>query len=213
MAKRLRERDIEDLLAALEDGDVSEDGLDDENDDEEEFYNDAREIMEDLLGEDFANDDEASDEPTPEVGQVSEGSDPPLIEDEQDIQFDKRKLIWKIGNLSYDETSIAHEPNPTDENILDLDTPYKCSSHFFTPDFLQKIANETNLYSLCGRIGIWNEKFGYDPVKTVMPVNKFEQIRSLLHFNDNTKHLPKEHPDHDNCTEVQYAYGRSGPYG
>lgn len=73
MAKRLQERDIEDLLAALEDGNVSEDGSDDENDDEEGFYNDARKIMEDLQEEDFANYDcEIIDEPTPEVGHVAE---------------------------------------------------------------------------------------------------------------------------------------------
>lgn len=149
-------------------------------------------------------------------------SDPPLIEDEQDVQhFDKRKLIWKIGNLSYDKTTIAHEPNPTDEKLLDLDTPYKCFSNFFTPEFLQKIANETSLYSclyIKKFVGIlifmsvehfpsersyWNEKFGYDPVKTVMPVNKFELIRSLLHFNDNMKHLPKEHPDHDRLHKIR----------
>lgn len=49
----------------------------------------------------------------------------------------------------------------------------------------------------------WNKKFGYDPVKTVMPVNKFELIRSLLHFNDNMKHLPKEHPDHDRLHKIR----------
>ncbi|KAL0830013.1 hypothetical protein ABMA28_003471 [Loxostege sticticalis] len=49
----------------------------------------------------------------------------------------------------------------------------------------------------------WNEKFDYDPVKTVMPVNKFELIRSLLHHNNNTKHLTKEHPDHDRLHKIR----------
>ncbi|CAG9568450.1 unnamed protein product [Danaus chrysippus] len=123
MAKRLQKRDIDDLLAVLRDSDVFGDWLDHDNDDEEGFFNNAREIMGDLQGEDIANDDETCDEPTPEVGQVSEDSDQPHIDDEQDIQFDKRKLIWKIGDLSYHKTAIAHEPNPTDENILDLDIP------------------------------------------------------------------------------------------
>lgn len=43
----------------------------------------------------------------------------------------------------------------------------------------------------------WHSKFGYDPVKSAMPVNRIEMIRSYLHFNDNNKHLPRDHSDHD----------------
>lgn len=53
-------------MAALEDGNISEDGLDDENDDEDVFYNDAREIMEDLL-DDVTNDRDTNEANTSEV--------------------------------------------------------------------------------------------------------------------------------------------------
>ncbi|XP_063384488.1 piggyBac transposable element-derived protein 3-like [Cydia fagiglandana] len=236
MAKRLQDRDIEQLLAALEDGNVSEDGLDDENDDEDLFYTDAREILRDLLDEEaFDGSRGTHEERTADTEQ--DDSDPPLVEDRHDNQhFDKRKLIWKVGHMSYDETKITPDSDiieSTDRTIQDLDTPYQCFNYFFTPDFLQQISDESNLYS-CQKdparsqnitpkdvqqfIGIilfmsvqqfpsvrayWHEKYGYEPVKSVMPVNKFERIRSLLHFNDNTKHLTREHPDHDRLHKIR----------
>ena len=38
MARKLADRDIIQLLAALEDGNISDDGLEDENEDEEAFF-------------------------------------------------------------------------------------------------------------------------------------------------------------------------------
>lgn len=36
-----------------------------------------------------------------------------------------------------------------------------------------------------------------------MPVNKFEKIRRVLHFDDNSKHLPVDHPDHDKLHKLR----------
>ncbi|CAG9568449.1 unnamed protein product [Danaus chrysippus] len=118
----ITKRDIDDLLAVLKDSDVFEDGLDHDNDDEEGFFNKAREIMEDLQGEDIANDDETCDELTPEVGQVSEDSGQPHIDDEQDIQFDKRKLIWKIGLVLFVSVHCQNDSLPAAEKC----DPEKC---------------------------------------------------------------------------------------
>lgn len=49
----------------------------------------------------------------------------------------------------------------------------------------------------------WNTKFGYAPIKEVMPVNRFEKIRRILHFNDNDKHLPVTHPQHDKLHKLR----------
>lgn len=239
MSREVADRDIEQLLAALEDGNISEDGLEDEGEDEETFFANAREIIRELEDEDV----EDHEDPT--------YSDPPLVQDqpgpsseiiislpmqeghEHYVEFDKRKLIWKKDNLLYDESKITHQPSTTDSAITELDTPYKCFLHYFTPEFFQKIVDETNLYAVQKNpsisftisvgelkkfIGIllymsvehfpsvrsyWHSKFGYDPVKSVMPVNRFEIIRSYLHFNDNNKHLPRDNSDHDRLHKIR----------
>lgn len=48
----------------------------------------------------------------------------------------------------YDESKLIHQPSTTDSAITELDTPYKCYLHYFTPEFLQKIVDETNLYAV-----------------------------------------------------------------
>ncbi|CAH2102653.1 unnamed protein product [Euphydryas editha] len=235
MSRRLQERDIEELLAALENGDMSDDGLEDENEDEDVFYPNSREILEELTGEDEEAEDE---ETTSQEVDPHQDSDPVLVEDASQegslkFVFDKRRLIWKLEHLTYDDNKIAYEHTACEPDIADLDTPYRCFLHYFSPDFLQKISDETNLYckqtnpsnpfSITAMevkkfIGIllfmsvehfpsvrsyWNEKFGYEPIKKVMPVNRFEMIRSFLHFNNNENHLPPEHPNHDRLYKLR----------
>lgn len=101
MSRRVADRDIEQLLAALEDGNISEDGLEDDSEDEETFFENAREMIREL------EDEEAEDHEDPTY------SDPPLVQDlpgpssevifslpmqegqASYVEFDKRKLIWK----------------------------------------------------------------------------------------------------------------------
>lgn len=49
----------------------------------------------------------------------------------------------------------------------------------------------------------WNVDIGYDTVRNVMPINKFEKIRLYIHFNDNVKHLPKVDPNHDRLHKLR----------
>ncbi|GBP08871.1 hypothetical protein EVAR_78267_1 [Eumeta japonica] len=65
---QLADRDIVQLLAALEDGNISEDGLEDESEDKETFYTNAREIIREL------EDENAEDHEDPAY------SDPPLVQ-------------------------------------------------------------------------------------------------------------------------------------
>ncbi|CAB3231930.1 unnamed protein product [Arctia plantaginis] len=101
MSRKVADKDIEQLLTALEDGNISEDGLEDESEDEETFFANAREIVQEL------EDEDAEDHEDPTY------SDPPLVQDlpgpssqifislpmqeghQQYVEFDKRKLIWK----------------------------------------------------------------------------------------------------------------------
>ncbi|XP_060806107.1 piggyBac transposable element-derived protein 3-like [Amyelois transitella] len=49
----------------------------------------------------------------------------------------------------------------------------------------------------------WSNTVGFQPIKDIMTVNRFETIRRFLHFNNNEKHLPKEHPQHDRLHKIR----------
>ncbi|CAH2047229.1 unnamed protein product, partial [Iphiclides podalirius] len=69
MSRKVADREIEQLLATLEDGNISEDGLEDESEDEETFFANAREMIRELEDEDA----EHHEDPT--------YCDPPLVQD------------------------------------------------------------------------------------------------------------------------------------
>ena len=50
----------------------------------------------------------------------------------------------------------------------------------------------------------WSKVVGNSLIMETLPVNKFEKIRSFLHFNDNSKMIPKTHPDHDRVFKIRY---------
>ncbi|GBP51058.1 PiggyBac transposable element-derived protein 1 [Eumeta japonica] len=141
MSRKLADRDIEQLLAALEDGNVSEDGLEDESEDNETFFAYAREIIQEK------EDEDAEDHEDPTY------SDPPLVQ---------------------------NFPGSSSEIIFSLS--------------MQEVEHVRSY---------WHSKFGYDPVRSTMPVNRFEMIRSYLHFNDNNKHHPRDHSDHDRLHKIR----------
>ncbi|XP_050553076.1 piggyBac transposable element-derived protein 3-like [Spodoptera frugiperda] len=199
--RQVNDDDIEKILRELEDGNVSEDGLEDEDDDEENFYANAQQLVQDLVSDDMEDLVPESEDPIPH-----DEDDPPLVQDADPgpssgasifNSFDKRQIIWKTGSMTFDESKIIHEPTSTlDTAIADLDTPYKCFLHNFTPDFLEKI----HFQSVRSH---WHDKFGYPPIKATLSINRFEAIRSVLHFNNNEHHLPKEHPDHDRLHNIR----------
>lgn len=43
----------------------------------------------------------------------------------------------------------------------------------------------------------WSDINGFHEIKETMGINRFEKIREMLHFNDNSKVLPKHHEDYD----------------
>lgn len=112
-------------------------------------------------------------------------------------------------------------------HILDLETAFQFFTYFFENCLLEKIVTESNKYAtqnnpnfsdpltileLRKYVGIliytsvyhypsirsyWASNVRFDPIANSMTINRFEKIRQILHFNDNTEHLPSEHPDHD----------------
>lgn len=49
----------------------------------------------------------------------------------------------------------------------------------------------------------WSPKFGYDPICSIMPLNKFEKIKLSLHFNNNELHKLVGHPVHDRLHKIR----------
>lgn len=49
----------------------------------------------------------------------------------------------------------------------------------------------------------WNTKHGFQAIKETMPVNRFEKIRRILHFNDNDTHRPVNDPNHDRLHKLR----------
>lgn len=117
--------------------------------------------------------------------------------------------------------------------IKNLQTPLEFFKYFFDDELLQKILFESIRYSsekninkplkisiedLKKFIGIlvmmsivhlpnsrsyWNETIGNKLIQNTMSVNKFEEIRKNLHFNDNQRMLPADHPNHDRLFKIR----------
>lgn len=49
----------------------------------------------------------------------------------------------------------------------------------------------------------WSTKFGFAPISGTMSLNRFEKIRSFIHFNDNDRHFPTSHPNHDRLHKLR----------
>lgn len=238
----MKDRDIEAYLSQLEDGWLSEDGLDNEDSDDE--YRDADEIIR-VLQEENDNDDvedESADIDPPLVEEVTtEDQEPSHSSSSSNFQssssyflFDKRNLIWKKRNLVYDADKITFlGSSAAPDEISHLETPYQCFNHFITKDFMNRLVEQTNLYIIQSNpnssitfteydlykfFGIllymsvqkfpstrsyWSPKFGYDPISSTMPLNKFEKIKLSLHFNNNELHKPIAHPEHDRLFKIR----------
>uniref|UniRef100_A0A1B0A8N8 PiggyBac transposable element-derived protein domain-containing protein n=1 Tax=Glossina pallidipes TaxID=7398 RepID=A0A1B0A8N8_GLOPL len=119
MSKRLKDKDVEDLLAGLENGDISEDeeGVDDLN--EFDYYPDVQDLMKQF--EDNNDDEEEQDNenlPLPLLGVTA---------------WSQRsgELIWKKRNPQYSEESINFTGN-TDLplRLAALETPFQFFAEF-----------------------------------------------------------------------------------
>ena len=141
----MNDRDIEDYLSKLQDGWLSEDGLDDQDSDDEN--RDADEVIRVLQEENDDDDDdvdETADIDPPLVDQEPYQSPHPLTSSNlhcsSSFAFDKRSLIWKKRNLVYDTDKITFLGSSTASGSLShLETPYQCFNHFITEDFIKTL--------------------------------------------------------------------------
>lgn len=215
---------IEDLLRRLENGEVSED--DAESDEEEIPYYPSREELEAELDE-----IECYEEPN---NIQDNNEDPPLVQDDilpdssshsPDVAMNIRNLLWKKQSFVFDQNNIKFKGSEElPSSVMELQSPYQFFNYFFTNSLLEKIFTESTRYAVQKQperpetftvgdirkyLGIlifmsvfhypstrsyWSNKFGFNPIKEAMSVNKFEKMRKLLHFNNNDNHLPGRSP-------------------
>lgn len=198
---------------------VSDDGF--EGDDDNETFSD-RDLWSDESSE-SENDDNCVDKAIPKNRRCTTSR-----------TALRNSIIWNKQSFEMNEDRTTfHGNDQFSSEILKLDSPYKFFSYFITNSLIDKIVEQTNLYSIQQDvnkpvnvnmleikkfIGIliymsvykypnvrsyWSKKYGFKAIINTMPVNRFEKIRQFLHFNDNENHLPPDHPDHDRFHKIR----------
>lgn len=114
-----------------------------------------------------------------------------------------------------------------------METPYQFFCYLFSEEISDTIVDQTNLYAIQNDpskplnvqkdeikqfLGIilymslihlpnsrayWSDDLGFDKIKNVMTVNRYETIRRYLHFNNNETALPRENPNHDRLHKLR----------
>lgn len=119
------------------------------------------------------------------------------------------------------------------ESIMKLETPYEFFTYFFDSEVKDLILKESNEYAcqnmpnkrihlseidlsqyigICSLMSViqipnvrryWAPITGVSLIRETMSLNRFEQIRRQLHFNDNENMLPKTDPNHDRLFKIR----------
>lgn len=134
--------------------------------------------------------------------------------------------------LNEEQTKFLGDDNLS-AAVLDLSTPYSFFNYFFTEDIISNIVEQSNLFSIQkdpskpamlssteikNYMGIciimslvhapnirsyWGQITGNEVIKNTMSLNKFERIRTFIHFNDNDKMFPVNDPKHDRLHKIR----------
>ncbi|XP_054277156.1 piggyBac transposable element-derived protein 3-like [Macrosteles quadrilineatus] len=146
---------------------------------------------------------------------------------------DKPKIPWVHASILSKKIPFDKENEKLSEDIMTLDTPYAFFKYFFNDTLMRNITQESNLYlvqqdpntnksvtllELQKILGIlimmsivrlpnvrnyWKDSIGNQTIIETMGVNKFEFIRSILHFSDNHKAIPRGQPGHDRLYKLR----------
>lgn len=123
--------------------------------------------------------------------------------------------------------------NSLSAEIMALATPYQFFSFFLNDELLNLISEETHRHSIqkdpsqplqvsitdvqhyigiCYLMSLihlpsardyWSHNLGNQIIKETMSLKEFEKIRQFLHFNDNTKEIPRGMNGHDRLFKVR----------
>ncbi|XP_067614935.1 piggyBac transposable element-derived protein 3-like [Eurosta solidaginis] len=144
-----------------------------------------------------------------------------------------KKILWRKGNMQkhLNEVSFLGDLSLSDE-IISLDTPYKCFAFFFTDDLFESIVHYTNwnanrqdiegsfcvtvtemrkflgilIYMSVIRMPSADRYWGRHtvaPVKKAMSSKRFYQIRKYLCFNDFSKMKKIGEPGYDTQFKIR----------
>lgn len=142
-------------------------------------------------------------------------------------------LVWKKGSFVTDDACISHTESMLSTDILLLDAPIDFFLYFFSNDLLQKKKDQSGLYSvqkhankpisisidelikyieICVYASVtnvpkvrdyWSAELGVPIIFNAMSRNRFELIRSTLHFNDNSSMLPLNDPNRNRLHKLR----------
>lgn len=232
----LTRRELEDAIAHLSE---SEDDLEIDSDNDLEA---------DINFEDFAN---VNIENLPveledgtvifPAGEPEETDEEENILPEENLENQTNELKKMCSNVSWrkqhlilnDDVSAFRGNTSLPHALSDLQTPFEFFKYFFDDSLFQKIADESNLYSvqkdpgkpamlsvvdikkylgICIYMSLvhisnvrdyWSSNLGFPQIKDTMSQKHFEFIRKNLHFNDNNKIVGREEPDHDRLHKLR----------
>lgn len=170
------------------------------------------------------------EQPTPSSANLSNSTGPTEKRQKPEkriLQWKKKNLELDAQQLAFTGNELLSS------DILDLETPLQFFLYLFPKELIQKISVETNLYltqknpnnnfnvseleiqQFIGMVYImsliqlprvtnhWSSVLGTPLIQQTMTANKFEKIRQYLHFNDNSKCLPRNNPDTDRIFKIR----------
>ncbi|XP_042142983.1 piggyBac transposable element-derived protein 3-like [Ixodes scapularis] len=141
---------------------------------------------------------------------------------------------WKEKTSVYDPEAVKFSGDTTlPREVTELDTPLQYFKYFITPEIVDHIVDQTNLYSVqcepnkpvCvtgaeleqffGTILYmsivklpatrlyWNSHIGQHAISGILSCNRWEELKRFLHVNDNTTFAPIGHPSHDKLHKIR----------
>lgn len=143
----------------------------------------------------------------------------------------RNKLIWKTGELHVKDQLAFCGNTELSQEIMKIDTPFGFFKYFFDDEIMRHIIQQSNLYSfqtnpnssyilteedfrrylgVCLFMSIvhvpntrayWSEKLLLN-VREIISQKKFEKVRQILHFNDNSKYDTND-PNKDKLFKIR----------
>lgn len=143
------------------------------------------------------------------------------------------RTIWKQKEFAMDLNTDFKASEELPEHFLNFSGPYSYFTYFFSDELMNSIVYQSNLYTcqknpdsrdridqldlqkflgICIMMSViqipnnrryWTPIVGNKLIQETMSVNRFEKIKSMLHFNDNNEVIPRENPKHDRLFKIR----------
>ncbi|CAG4945524.1 unnamed protein product [Parnassius apollo] len=143
---RLNDEDIRNYLENLDDSEDGLDGSESESDEEDTYYQAAREVFRDLEGSDCEERHIGENIQSPSSNQLDDDMDHRFImETDQHLQEPTssshrptRPIVWRQRNLITREEDLKFQGNTQlPEELTQRETPLDFFTYFFTPDLIK----------------------------------------------------------------------------